>query len=110
MKRRGFGLVAAAVALTFLPLTLPRAIGAPQALKTPSLSESHDLSGVWFTHGKVRANFAFQEGSPLLPWGEDRLKANQQKMSPVLNVSLRVYREYGRSPIRSRSFRSRDGC
>jgi hypothetical protein len=84
MKRRGFGLVAAAIALTLAPLTFRGSTGALQALRSPGLSESRDLSGVWFTHGKVRANFSFQEGSPLLPWGEDRLKANQQKMSPVL--------------------------
>jgi hypothetical protein len=83
MKHPGLRLFAAAAALAF-PLTFARATATSQTLKTPDRSESRDLSGVWFTHGKVRANFAFQESSPLLPWGEDRLKANQQNMSPVL--------------------------
>ena len=84
MRHRAFWLVAAAITLVLSPLALARPAGASKASKDQGSSQPPDLSGVWFVRGKVRANFVFQDSSPLLPWGVDRLKANQQKLSPLL--------------------------
>jgi hypothetical protein len=84
MRHRGILLVAVAITLGLSPLFLASAAGAPQASKAQSSSQPPDLSGVWFTQGKVRANFGFQGGAPLLPWAEERLKADQQKVSSVV--------------------------
>jgi hypothetical protein len=77
MRHRAFWLVAAAITLVLSPLALARPAGASKASKDQGSSQPPNLSGVWFVRGKVRANFVFQDSSPLLPWGVDRLKANQ---------------------------------
>jgi hypothetical protein len=84
MRHPAFWVVAVAITLAHSPLGVERAAGAPQASQTQSSSGTHDLSGVWFVQGKVRAKFTFGGNSPLLPWGAERLKASQQKVSPVL--------------------------
>ncbi len=81
---RSFPFFGAAITWAFLSLTIPGAVAAPQASKPQLAGQPFDLSGVWFTEGKVRANFVFRESSPLLPWGEDKLKANHQESSPLL--------------------------
>ncbi len=63
---------------------LPGAAGAPQPPKPQGPSQTPDLAGVWYLHGDVRSNFDFGQSAPLLPWAQDQLKANQQKMNPAL--------------------------
>jgi hypothetical protein len=82
MRHRVFLLVAVATMLGLSPLFLASVAGAPQASKIQG--STPDLSGVWFLEGKVRANFGFGESAPLLPWGTERLKADQQKVPPVV--------------------------
>jgi hypothetical protein len=83
MRHRTFFLTAVTIISVLSPLFLARAAGTPQASKAQSASQPADLSGVWFTQGKVRANFGF-EGGTLLPWGEERVKAGPQKMTLVV--------------------------
>lgn len=84
MRHRGFWLAAITLTWALSPLFLTGAAGAPQAPKARGSSQPPDLSGVWFTQGKVRGSFAFEGSAPLLPWGEEQLKAGQQKVKPVL--------------------------
>jgi len=64
--------------------SLANVSAAPQTEKTKDSDPARDLSGVWFTQGKVRANFAFDGGAPFLPWGEERVKAGPQKDTLVV--------------------------
>jgi hypothetical protein len=85
VRHRAFLLAVVTVTLGLSPLFLARAAGAPQAAKAQGSSTIPDFSGVWFFQGgDVRANFDFGKSSPLLPWAEERLKANQQKLNTIL--------------------------
>jgi hypothetical protein len=70
--------------LSLSSVCLEGAAGASQASKPKESDQTHDLSGVWFTQGKVRANFSFEGGAPFLPWGEERVKAGPQKDTLVV--------------------------
>ncbi len=84
MRHRALLLFVAAITLSLSTLFIASAAGAPQSPKGQGSTKTPDLSGVWFTQGNVRAGFNLGESSPLLPWGEERLKADQQKVSNVL--------------------------
>jgi hypothetical protein len=84
MTHRAFLPVLFAFMLPLAFLSLASAAGTPQAAKNKDSDESRDLSGVWFTQGNVRANFAFEGASAFLPWGEERLKAGPQKDTLVV--------------------------
>src|SRR5882724_13245824 len=84
MRHRAFWIATTAITLGLSPVFLTSAAGAPQASKAQGSSQTHDLSGVWFTQGKVRANFAFEGAAPFLPWGEERVKAGPQKEALVV--------------------------
>jgi hypothetical protein len=83
MRRRAF-LQVAATALCCSTLFLASAAGAPQAQKAQGSAKTPDISGVWFTQGKVRAQFDLGESSPMLPWAQERMKADQQKVSSAV--------------------------
>jgi len=84
MRHRAVLIVTIAFTLGLSPVFLASAAGAPQASQAQGSSQARDLSGVWFTQGKVRANFAFEGGAPFLPWGEERVKAGPQKEALVV--------------------------
>src|SRR5258708_29108155 len=77
-------IVTIAFTLGLSPVFLASAAGVHQASQAQGSSQTHDLSGVWFTQGKVRANFAFEGAAPFLPWGEERVKAGPQKEALVV--------------------------
>ena len=84
MRHRAVLIVTIAFTLGLSLIFLASAAGAPQASKAQGSSQTGDLSGVWFTQGKVRANFAFEGAAPFLPWGEERVKAGPQKETLVV--------------------------
>src|SRR5258707_3890122 len=84
MRYRTSWVVTIAFTLSLLLVFLARASAAPQVAKTKDSDQTRDLSGVWFTQGKVRANFSFEGGAPFLPWGEERVKAGPQKDTLVV--------------------------
>src|SRR5260370_31048587 len=84
MRYRAFGVVTIALTLSLSLVFLASASAVPQGAKTSDSYETRDLSGVWFTQGKVRANFAFEGGALFLPWGEERVKAGPQKDTLVV--------------------------
>ncbi|HEY2170194.1 MAG TPA: hypothetical protein VGJ30_11260, partial [Candidatus Angelobacter sp.] len=84
MRYRAFWVVAIAVTSSLSLFMLASASAAPQAVKSKDSDQTRDLSGVWFTQGKVRANFSFEGGAPFLPWGEDRVRAGPQKDTLVV--------------------------
>jgi hypothetical protein len=84
MRHRVFLVVTIAFTLGLSPVFLASAAGAPQESKAQNSSQTSDLSGVWFTQGKVRANFSFEGAAPFLPWGEERVKAGPQKETLVV--------------------------
>jgi hypothetical protein len=83
MRHRAL-LQVAAIALCCTTLFLASAAGAPQSPKGQGSTKTPDISGVWFTQGKVRAQFDLGESSPMLPWAQDRMKADQQKVSSAV--------------------------
>jgi hypothetical protein len=84
MRYRAFGVVTIALTLSLSLVFLASASAVPQGAKTSDSDETRNLSGVWFTQGKVRANFSFEGGAPFLPWGEERVKAGPQKDTLVV--------------------------
>jgi hypothetical protein len=84
VRHRAVLIAVAAIALCFSPIFLTRAAGAPQGSKPQASRQIPDLSGVWYVHGDVRSQFDFGEGSALLPWAQDQIKANQKKVNPPL--------------------------
>jgi len=84
MRYRAFRVVTIAFTLSLSLILLASASAAPQGAKTSDSDETRNLSGVWFTQGKVRANFSFEGGAPFLPWGEERVKAGPQKDTLVV--------------------------
>jgi len=84
MRYRTSWVVTIAFTLSLLLVFLASASAAPQGAKTKDSEQTRDLSGVWFTQGKVRANFSFEGGAPFLPWGEERVKAGPQKDTLVV--------------------------
>ncbi len=84
MRYRAFGVVTIALTLSLSLVFLASASAVPQGAKTSDSGETRNLSGVWFTQGKVRANFSFEGGAPFLPWGEERVKAGPQKDTLVV--------------------------
>src|SRR5260370_31677203 len=84
MRCRAFGVVTVVLTLSLSLVLLASASAVPQGAKTSDSDETCNLSGVWFTQGKVRANFSFEGGAPFLPWGEERVKAGPQKDTLVV--------------------------
>jgi hypothetical protein len=84
MRYRAFWVVAIAFTLSLSLILLASASAEPQAAKTKDSDQTHDLAGVWFKQGNVRANFSFEGGAPFLPWGEERVKAGPQKDTLVV--------------------------
>ncbi len=84
MRYRAFWVVTIALTLSLSLVFLASASAVPQGAKTSDSDETRNLSGVWFTQGKVRANFSFEGGAPFLPWGEERVKAGPQKDTLVV--------------------------
>ena len=84
MRYRAFGVVIIAFTLSLSLVFLASASAVPQGAKASDSDETRNLSGVWFTQGKVRANFSFEGGAPFLPWGEERVKAGPQKDTLVV--------------------------
>ena len=85
MKRRAFWMAAMFFSSGLFSISPTGAAGASQAAKAnDAADQSRDLSGVWFTQGKVRANFSFEGASAFLPWGEERFKAGPQKDTLVV--------------------------
>ena len=84
MRYRAFGVVTIALTLSLSLVFLASASAVPQGAKTSDSDETRNPSGVWFTQGKVRANFSFEGGAPFLPWGEERVKAGPQKDTLVV--------------------------
>jgi hypothetical protein len=84
MRYRAFWVVTIAFTWSLSLVFLASASAAPQGAKTKDSEQTRDLSGVWFTQGKVRANFSFEGGAPFLPWGEERVKAGPQKDTLVV--------------------------
>ena len=85
MKYRGFLPFYAAVTIALLLFAIPEVVAAPQTSQMAPSAQPFDLSGVWFTQGKVRASFPLKGSSPLLPWGEQKLQEHHQQTSPLLH-------------------------
>ena len=84
MRYPAFWILAAMITAPHLPVGIKDAAAAHQASQVQNPSPIPDFSGVWFTQGKVRANFSFGGNSPLLPWAAERLKTTAQEVNPGL--------------------------
>ena len=84
MRHRVGFVVTIAFTLGFSPAFLASALGAPPAKNGQVPGHAADFSGVWFTQGSVRANFAFEGASAFLPWAEERVKAGPKKETLVV--------------------------